>query len=132
MFHPVFRVYKITINVLEQPSHELSIQASVNSKKEGRGGETFENNRYELMRNRRHQTARELKDVNCNVIATFCMSLQSYGDDRSPGNTAKFTTVDLIKLSVNYSDLAWIITITQVIRKTSKFQICFLCVVDGH
>ena len=76
MFHPVFRVHKITINVLEQPSHELSIQASVNSKKEGRGGETFENNRYELMRNRRHQTARELKDVNCNVIATFCMSLQ--------------------------------------------------------
>ena len=76
MFHPVFRVYKITINVLEQPSHELSIQASVNSKKEGRGGETFENNCYELMRNRRHQTARELKDVNCNVIATFCMSLQ--------------------------------------------------------
>ena len=35
MFHPVFRVYKITINVLEQPSHEPSIQASVNSKKEG-------------------------------------------------------------------------------------------------
>ena len=76
MFHPVFRVYKITINVHEQPSHELSIQASVNSKKEGRDGETFENNRYKLMRNRRHQTARELKDVSCNVIATFRMSLQ--------------------------------------------------------
>ena len=76
MFHPVFWVYKITINVIEQPSHEPSIQASVNSKKEGRDGGTLENNRYELMRNRRHQTARELKDVNCNVIVTFRMSLQ--------------------------------------------------------
>ena len=75
-FHPVFRVYKITINVLERPSHEPSIQASVNSKKAGRDGRTLENNRYELVRNRRHKTARELKDVNCNVIATFRMSLQ--------------------------------------------------------
>lgn len=44
-FHPVFRVYKITINVLEQPSNEPSIQAYVNSKKEGRDGGTLENNR---------------------------------------------------------------------------------------
>ena len=38
-------MYKITINVLEQPSNELSIQASVNSKKEGRDGGTLGNNR---------------------------------------------------------------------------------------
>ena len=34
----------------------------------------LENKRYKKMRERRHQTARELKDVNCNVIATFQMS----------------------------------------------------------
>ena len=34
----------------------------------------LENKRYRKMRERRHQTARELKDVNCNVIATFQMS----------------------------------------------------------
>ena len=86
---------KIEINVLEQPSHEPSILASVNSghicvrkkregregregreEREGRDGGTLENDSYEIMRERRHQTARELKDVNSNVIATFQMSLQ--------------------------------------------------------
>lgn len=74
---------KIAINVLGQPSHEPSILASVNSghicvrkKREGRDGGTLENDSYEIMRERRHQTARELKDVNSNVIATFQMSLQ--------------------------------------------------------
>lgn len=77
---------KIAINVLEQPSHEPSILASVNSGhmcvrkkregREGRDGGTLENDSYEIMRERRHQTARELKDVNSNVIATFQMSLQ--------------------------------------------------------
>ena len=82
---------KIAINVLEQPSHEPSILASVNSGhiyiyicvrkkregREGRDGGTLENDSYKIiMRERRHQTARELKDVNSNVIATFQMSLQ--------------------------------------------------------
>ena len=33
----------------------------------------LENKRYKKNEGRRHQTARELKDVNCNVIATFQM-----------------------------------------------------------
>ena len=68
-------MYKITINVLEQPSHEALIQASVNSgyvrvrKIEGGEGreESWKISTTKKMRERRHQTARELKDVNCNV-----------------------------------------------------------------
>ena len=74
-------MYKITIHVLEQPSHEPLIQASVNSghirvrKIEGGEGwrKSWKISATKKMRERRHQTARELKDVNCNVIATFQM-----------------------------------------------------------
>ena len=77
-------MYKITINVLEQPSHEPLIQASVNSGhirvrkiEGGEGGEgwrkSWKISATKKMRERRHQTAREPKDVNCNVIATFQM-----------------------------------------------------------